>query len=214
LINYFSIKNMAQITHGIRSFLSSPFIYSSFQAIMGAHSFRKYLINQHIHPFVGLHLLDIGCGPGDLLSSLSNIEYWGFDISRNYINHAQIKFGSKGTFTCKQLTIADLDHLPKFDVVVASGLLHHMDDDVALECLNLAHQALKPGGRLVTVDPCWEKGQNLVTKFLINLDRGQNVRNALEYENLVSSIFSTRRVIVRHKAWIPYTHCIMECQKS
>lgn len=204
---------MTQITQGIRSLLSSPIVYSHVQSLMGAKRLRKYFVDEYIRPFPRLRVLDIGCGPGDLLGSLSDVVYWGFDISQPYINHAKLKYGDKGIFICKHLTTDDLGLLPEFDVVIASGLLHHMDDDVAVQCLKLAHQALKPSGRLVTIDPCWQAGQNAIAKFLIHLDRGQNVRNESQYKSLASTVFSVPRVTVRHSTWIPYTHCYMECTK-
>jgi len=158
-------------------------------------------------------ILDIGCGPADILAYLPNIEYWGFDISEQYIERAGNAFGTRGHFRCKQLQVDDLDELPKFDVALAIGLLHHIDDQVALNVLQLAYQALKPGGRLLTVDPCLEPSQSFIARFLVRHDRGQNVRDKGEYEALALSVFKAPNVVVRHQAWIPYTHCIMECQK-
>ena len=155
--------------------------------------------------------MDIGCGPGELLSYLPEMEYWGFDISETYIEHAKGKFGARGSFSCKLLTAEDLKTMPQFDVVVASGVLHHMDDDVARDLVALSHAALRPGGRFVTVDPCWTDIQHPVARFLISRDRGRNVRTASGYEQLVSPFYAERRITVRHKAWVPYTHCFMEC---
>lgn len=204
---------MAQITNGVRAVLSHPRVYSSFQSLMGAHKFRTKFVTQFVRPFSGMAILDIGCGPADILAYLPNIEYWGFDISEQYIERAGNAFGTRGHFRCKQLQVDDLDELPKFDVVLAIGLLHHIDDQVALNVLQLAYQALKPGGRLLTVDPCLEPSQSFIARFLVRHDRGQNVRDKGEYEALALSVFKAPNVVVRHQAWIPYTHCIMECQK-
>ena len=76
-------------------------------------------------------ILDVGCGPADILAYLPNVDYWGFDISEAYIERAGNAFGTRGHFNCKQLQVDDLDELPKFDVVLAIGLLHHIDDQVA-----------------------------------------------------------------------------------
>lgn len=69
---------------------------------------------------------------------------------------------------------------------------------------------LCPGGRLVTVDPCFAPGQDFIARFLISQDRGQYVRDCAGYDGLAEKIFETRQVEVRHKAWIPYTHCYIE----
>ncbi len=202
---------MSQVTSGIRSVLSSPYVYMSFQYLMGAHGVWRRFVKEYVRPFPGAAMLDIGCGPANMLSYMPDVDYWGFDISQAYVDQATRKFGRRGHFICKMLTEADLETLPKFDVVTASGVLHHMDDMTARHLLSLAHQALKPGGRLVTIDPCIVEGQNPIARFLIERDRGQNVRSAAGYAALVASVFAHSRIEVRHRAWIPYTHCYMEC---
>lgn len=202
---------MAQITTGVRAVLSSPFVYSSFQSLMGAHRFRTNFAREFVRPFPGMRLLDIGCGPADILSYLPGVEYWGFDISPAYIAKARDTFGERGRFHCKHLEQADLRDMPRFDVALAVGLLHHLDDPVAREVLELARAALQPEGRLLTVDPCLDPSQNAVARFLVRNDRGQNVRTRDGYESLAGKVFGRVEAKVRHQAWIPYTHCIMQC---
>ncbi len=204
---------MAQITHGIRAILSSPLVYASFQSLMGAHKIRQRFVSDFVQPFSGMKVLDIGCGPADILAYLPDVDYWGFDISEAYIQQASTRFGLLGMFHCKQLGFEDLAELPPFEVVLAKGVLHHLDDSVALDVMRLALQALKPGGRLLTIDPCLDNEQNPIARFLVKSDRGQNVRNKAGYEALARSVFNEVRVDVRHQIWIPYTHCFMECQK-
>jgi SAM-dependent methyltransferase len=180
---------------------------------MGAHKGRKSFVADFVKPFPGMKVLDIGCGPADILAYLPNVDYWGFDISDDYINQARKRFGKLGQFQRKQLQLADLDSLPLFDVVLAIGLIHHLDDAVALGVMQLALKALRPGGRLLTIDPCLDPSQNPVARFLINNDRGQNVRDKAGYDALARMVFESPRIVVQHRAWIPYTHCFMECQK-
>jgi len=204
---------MAQVTHGIRAVLSHPLVYSAFQSIMGAHRARQSFVTNCVRPFPGMKVLDVGCGPADILGYLADVDYWGYDISEAYILQAKTRFGGRGRFACKQLQLDDLAVLPKFDVVLALGLLHHLDDSVAVGVLQMAHEALQQGGRLLTIDPCLDPSQNLVARVLVRNDRGQNVRNKEEYQALACKMFSSPRVEVRHQVWIPYTHCFMECQK-
>jgi len=204
---------MAQVTRGLRAVLSSPFVYSSFQALMGAHKGRQRFVADFVRPFSGMKILDIGCGPADILGYLPDVDYQGFDISESYIVQARARFGSRASFHCRHLGLADLAHLPLFDVVLGIGLLHHLDDSVAVDVLQLARQALKADGRFLTVDPCLDAGQNRIARFLVRSDRGQNVRDRIGYESLVGRVFGKARVEVRHQVWIPYTHCFMECQR-
>lgn len=204
---------MAQIITGIRAILANPFVYESVQKIMGADKARRKLVSEFIDPYTVRTILDIGCGPAAILEYLSDVEYYGFDVSEPYIDEARSRFGDKGKFIVKNLCLKDVEDLPQCDMVLMSGVLHHLDDDMANNVLNIANKALKQGGRLLTIDPVIVSGQNPIARLLINIDRGQNVRTKEGYANLVEKVFKSNSVEVRHKAWIPYTHCIMECKR-
>jgi SAM-dependent methyltransferase len=202
-----------QITYGVRALLSHPFIYTTFQYLMGAKSVWSNFVNGNVRPEIGDLILDIGCGPADLLAYLPEVDYWGFDVSEAYIAKAKNKYGRRGKFYLKELGLEDLKDMPKFDLVIASGLLHHLDDIEASNIIRLGYEALKPSGRMVSIDPCYVSNQNPISRFLISKDRGQNVRDQAGYENLMRCIFSNVKTNVKHKSWIPYTHCIMECTR-
>ena len=191
--------------------LSSPFVYNGFQSLMGADRGRREFTELYIRPQPGQNVLDVGCGTSLILDYLPHANYWGFDISEEYIAFGRQRFGKRGQFFCKLLTPAELKNLPSFDIVLALGLLHHLDDDAAADLLALAHSALKPGGRLLTVDPTVVPKQNPIARFLVNRDRGQNVRVPEAYLQLVNRVFPHTRGAVTHRRWIPYTHWIMEC---
>jgi SAM-dependent methyltransferase len=203
---------MAQISHGIRAILSHPSIYSAFQLIMGGNSRgRTFFVEHFIRPQQYMRILDIGCGPADILAYLPEVDYCGFDISDAYIQRARKRYGLRGIFRCQLLNTSDIKNMPPFDVVLALGLLHHLNDEEAENTLRLAHDALKPGGRLITIDPCIEPGQNPIARLLVTHDRGKNVRNRAGYSSLAAAVFNSYRVEVHHKRWIPYTICFMEC---
>jgi len=202
-----------QITSGVRTLLSYPFIYSTFQHLMGAKKGRLNFINENVRPEMGDLILDIGCGPADLLDYLPEVYYWGFDVSEAYIAKAKKKYSGRGKFYSKELDFEDLKAMPKFDLVIASGLLHHLDDIEASNIMRLGCEALKPNGRMITIDSCYVSNQNPIARLLISKDRGQNVRDQAGYENLTARIFSNVKVNIKHKSWIPYTHCIMECTR-
>jgi cyclopropane fatty-acyl-phospholipid synthase-like methyltransferase len=205
---------MAQITNGIRSILSIPMIYTGFQLLMGARTIWRYLAIDIMQVKPGMTILDIGCGPADLLDYLpDDVSYYGFDISPEYIERAHTKYGARGQFSCKLFEESDLECLPKFDRVVLVGVFHHMDDTQAKNIAKLAHLALKDGGKLVSVDPCYAQDQNPVARYLISKDRGQNVRVESAYKAIVNRTFKHIDTRIVHRAWIPYTHCYMVCSK-
>lgn len=202
---------MAQITTGVRALLSHPHIYNLFQTIMGARKGRTEFATRFVRARTGDRIVDIGCGTGDLLAYLPEVDYTGYDISENYIEAARTRFGARGAFHCRLLTSDELGTMPPFDIALAVGLLHHLDDDEARNFIQMTKRALKPGGRLITIDPCLADRQNHIARWLVKADRGQNVRDRDGYVSLVADTFGQVQPTVAHRAWIPYTHCILVC---
>jgi SAM-dependent methyltransferase len=202
-----------QITTSFRSILNYPVIYDLFQNLMGASRVRRELVSDFIHPTEGMRILDIGCGTARILDFLPKVNYFGFDASQQYIDDAISRYGERGTFKCDTVEEALLRGEQSFDLVLAVGVLHHLDDESAVKLLRLGNSALTQGGRVVTVDPCFDLHQNPIAHFLISRDRGQNVRHHAQYSELAFKAFKKVDSFVRHRAWIPYTHCIMECTK-
>ena len=205
---------MSQLTSGIRCVLSNPHIYEISQNIMGAKKIRSELVREHIQPFPNCRILDIGCGPARILDELPDCQYFGFDLSRKYIDDAILRYGNRGKFHCSMVEKATIDHLGLFDIVIALGVLHHLDDFQSLDLLQLAISALRAGGKLITFDPVFVDRQNVVSRFLVSRDRGLNVRTAEKYYELANTVFFDVQTEVKHRVWIPYTHCIMKCIKK
>ena len=155
---------MSQKTKGIYSTLSNPLVYSFFQMIMSGTSFRRKIVQKHIRK-KNVNILDVGCGPAEILESLKKVNYFGYDINPNYINYAKRKYFGKGTFFCKKFTEAELKKLPKFDYILLFGLIHHLSDKEVYNLLKLSKKVLKKGGKIITEDPILIKNQNI---FSIN----------------------------------------------
>jgi len=180
---------------------------------MGARSGRRELVRNHIRPHLGSRILDIGCGTARILDYLPTVEYYGFDQSQIYINAAVRRYGGRGKFNCDLVEQTIIDHLDPFDIVIATGLLHHLDNEQANALIKLAYSALRKGGRLVTIDPCFAPDQSSIAHYFVSRDRGQHIRNLEGYAVLPKPVFGDVAGIVRHRAWPPYTHCILECTK-
>ncbi len=196
----------------LRSILSVPIVYTTFSWLVGGSSGRTLLVNEYIRPCCGDRVLDIGCGPGDLVAYLpSGVEYIGFDASSSYIAAAKKRFGKQATFICEQVSTANIKQ--SFDIVLALGVLHHLDDAEALQLFSLAQSVLKPKGRLITLDGVYTNDQSSLARWIISKDRGQYVRTKENYVALAHQVFPNSKVSIRHNmSRIPYTHIIMECQ--
>lgn len=206
---------MAQKTTGLHSILSAPWAYDLLQNVLGARKARDRIINEHVRPGPDVVVLDIGCGTGEILPHLPRgVRYRGFDLSPLYIESANRRFGDRATFHC--MDIADYhpnDATELADVVLAIGILHHLDDDIAIKLMDSARRNLKPGGRLVTMDGSLVQGQSAVARKLILRDRGQNIREPDAYAALARHSFEHVNVTVRHDLLhVPYTHCVLECE--
>ncbi len=195
--------------------MSHPTAYNLFQDLVGRRRVYRLLIRDYFQPQPDERVLDIGCGPGDLLEFLPDAEYVGFDLSEPYIEAAQRRFGNRGEFYCQRAGVESFEGVEPFDLAVAIGLLHHLDDDEATHLIRVTHDSLREGGRLVTIDPCRADGQSRIARWFIDRDRGQNIRTAGDYEALARGVFDERAVVLRHDLLrIPYTHCIMKLTRS
>lgn len=200
----------------ITSILGFPSAYRLFIGMVGGAGTRKRYLAEYVKPKAGDKVLDLGCGPADILEHLPKVNYTGLDISAEYISAAKARFGSRGRFLCADVGVVTLEEeRGSFDLVMANGVVHHLDDEQAAKLFKLANLAMKPAGRVVTRDGCYVVGQSPVTRWLLAHDRGKFVRTQTEYLDLASRYFSRVSCHVRHDLLrIPYTHLIMICSNG
>lgn len=195
-----------------RKLLEVPLLYRLFRQFIGRDDMRQWYAQTYIRAQTGHRVLDIGCGTGDILNFLPDVEYIGFDMDSAYIEAARLRFGSRGTFFCEPVGEGVNFQPASFDIVIAHGVLHHLNDDEATALFKIAHASLKSGGRLISIDPCYAEGQSMLSRFLVSRDRGAYVRSKSAYIHLATSEFAHVDTTVRHDLIrIPYTHLIMEC---
>jgi ubiquinone/menaquinone biosynthesis C-methylase UbiE len=100
----------------------------------------------------GERVLDLGCGPGDGASRLTEKQAIaiGLDYSQGMLDTAKKEPRLRG-----RLTRGDAGRLPfrdgAFDKIVCTNSFHHYPDHVA--SLKEMRRVLRPGGLLVLVDP-------------------------------------------------------------
>lgn len=196
----------------VRRILSSPTIYEFFSRGLGGQRARTLLVREHVRPSPGMRVLDLGCGPGTLFAHLGDVRYVGIDVSEVYIHRARRTFADRAEFRIGDATELDSD-LRGFDLVLAFGVLHHLDDEATGLLFEQARLALTSEGRLVTLDNAVIADEpRLIADRIVSWDRGTHVRGPSEYERLAKAAFPTVRCTVyRDLLRIPYTHCVLEC---
>lgn len=192
--------------------LSKPGIFKLFNSLIIGKC-RSIFVEKYVRPEKGDRILDIGCGLGDILDYLPDVDYVGFDMNQRYIDAAVKYYGNRGKFLCKNVSKETIKENSSFDIVMANGVLHHLNNEEAIELFELAQLALNPIGTLITIDGCYVESQSPIVQYLLLRDRGQYVRTKERYLALASKVFTNIKVSIRHDLLrIPYTHIIMECK--
>jgi SAM-dependent methyltransferase len=154
----------------LRSVLAIPAAYNLWWNVVGGPGFAKVLVREYLQPRVGARILEIGCGPGTIVGYLPRVEYLGFDLSSKYIEAARKRF-PRAQFVCERVRGFSLAKHQSFDAVLALGILHHLDDQEAKQLFQIAHDALKSGGKLITLDGVWTSDQSGTARWLLARDR-------------------------------------------
>jgi len=74
-------------------------------------------------------------------------------------------------------------------------------------------KVLKRKGNIITLDNIFTTNQNFVAKFLIQMDKGNNVRSKSGYLNILKKHFKKINSKIHHQKFIPYTWFVADCTK-
>lgn len=196
--------------------LEIPALYNKLQKMLDVKNSRLRYVEEFIMPKSNSKILDIGCGTGAILDYLpANVQYTGYDVNPAYIEAAKNKYGERAEFFCDRIGV---NHAPslmrRYDIVLATGLIHHLNDEEARHLLQAAYEYLTPQGTFISLDGVYLKNQSFLAKLILSLDRGEFVRTTEQYEALSKSIFNEVKLsILDNLLPIPYDHIIMTCKK-
>jgi SAM-dependent methyltransferase len=198
----------------VKSVLAFPAPYRRLMGVLANEPNRRWFVDHVLGAREGDKLVDIGCGPADIIRRLPRVQYVGCDISEAYIQDARKEFGDRAVFIAGQVEDWQRDvRTHGADVVLAHGVLHHVDDDEFMRILEFARTVLKPGGRFVFYEPCYLIWQSALSAFLMSHDRGQHIRKEQEWKDLAGRVFPhVTTNIVTSANRLSYTCIIGECR--
>jgi SAM-dependent methyltransferase len=186
--------------------------------ISGGGRRQATLVRDYLRPTAGMRILDIGCGPGQMLRLMPQADYVGYDLNPVYVEAARRRFGDRAEFHCADATRADMNG-GRFDAVIANGLLHHLDDEGVDRLMEAAAAAIHPEGRVLTSDPTHLDGSSRLARWLIRHDRGRDIRRPEGYAELGRRQFAKVSVSVENQRMLPplvpwrYPFAVMECRE-
>jgi SAM-dependent methyltransferase len=193
-----------------KSALSVSAVFQTYQRLVGAPACHRRFIDSYVQPRAGDRVVDLGCGTGASLEHLpSTVGYVGVDVSQAYIDTARARF-DRGTFLCSDILTVDLSAYPPFDLAISFGVLHHLDERAARGLVAVARRVVRPGGYLVTIDPCRVAGQPLVARMLIENDRGRYIRNPDDHARLFGGDGHVKTTVLSDMLRIPYSMIVAQ----
>ena len=207
-------NDLSERSRGPYRLLRSPSVYRAVQRALGGgeHS-KSAFVRRYIRPRGTETIIDFGAGTGSIRDFLpAGVTYIAIEPNPAYCDAMARDLGPDRV-TVRQGTVEALESVTQVaDIVLVLAVLHHVPDREAARILAAARGALRPHGRLVTIDPCVHEGQDPVARVLAKVDRGQFVRSPDEYERLARSSFSEVLTIVQTDGLrVPYSHCILQC---
>jgi 2-polyprenyl-3-methyl-5-hydroxy-6-metoxy-1,4-benzoquinol methylase len=140
------------------------------------------------------HVLEVGCGSGELANALAGLEYDVLAIDPE---------APEGPIF-RRSTIEELDETGPFDAVVASRSLHHVHD--LGPALSKIAALLSPGGKLVLDEFAWERlDARSAAEVGIDLAEWHEEHEGLHTSRAMLGELG-KRFEERSFSWEPYLH--------
>jgi cyclopropane fatty-acyl-phospholipid synthase-like methyltransferase len=137
------------------------------------------------------NILEIGCSVGNVSSCFTrykDINFVGIDIDAAVIRVAEKRFKNFPNFNFRHCYLSDyLSEGKFFDYILFAGILHHVDDQTAIQLLQDVKKCAAKEASIIVYDPEMTTPDDniLLRLFLKNMEQGQFVRSRAEYQNLI-----------------------------
>jgi cyclopropane fatty-acyl-phospholipid synthase-like methyltransferase len=162
-------------------------------------------------------VLDFGSGIGHLANDFPAADYLGIEPLEKCVAFAKKRYGRENAdfIVGDHYSLANLSN-ESFDLIIAIGVLHHMDDQSVKDFIKHSYRILVKGGRIVTFDPVFHKNQSILSRFVVSQDRGLWVRTPEQYINLFEEMITSAlsSSIYSKLLRIPYDHFAITATKS
>lgn len=201
----------------IANVFNSAKLYGAFQFAVAKKNTHNVIKDEIIRPDEVSVVLDFGCGIGYHSKMFPSAMYLGIEpikscvklANKHYSNpNAEFRAGDHALLT-------DLES-ESFDLVIAIGVLHHIDDSILRIFAKESKRILRPGGRLTTFDPVLHIEQSKVSRWVVKRDRGAWVRTEQDYVSKIQEVFSEKieTRIYSKLLRIPYDHIVIDVLKN
>jgi SAM-dependent methyltransferase len=185
----------------IRSILDRSSIFDRWQKLVGAEAAKQWFVDTYVLPRTPIRVMEVGCGTGALCRYLpSTVQYVGVDIDEGYVAAARRRFPDR---VFEHADVGDPITFETFsggfDLVIAFGVLHHLDDDQVRRCLEGCVGMLGNAGTFLSVDPCHRQHERPLEYLMKQFDRGRFIRPASSYGDLVAKSFQSVAVDIEVK---------------
>jgi len=199
----------------IQNIFNNPFFYRVFQSVVSKKSTSGMIEKEWINGEDSSRVLDFGCGVGQYSKLFKDQVYLGIEPIESCVQTAN-RFFSRENVEFRVGDHRTLSFLndSSFDLILARGVIHHLNDEDYRVFLSQADRLLEPGGRLITIDPILHVKQSRISKWVVSKDRGEWVRENSDYISNLEGVFSDFRVkIYSGLLRIPYDHIFVSVRK-
>ncbi|MGE4283201.1 MAG: class I SAM-dependent methyltransferase [Clostridia bacterium] len=173
--------------------------------------FSKKYISTHLNSnycFKHKYVLDFGCGIGTNCTNFTPNHYLGVDCDLKRVSYARDRHPAH------HFEAIEGAHLPVsdgvVDYVVIISVIHHISRWEIVEYLSEFKRVLKPGGKVIMMEPCISENSSLRNRFMCLIDRGKYIRSQKEYMALFDQHCFKTKAVERYNQLVVYKKIIIE----
>ena len=192
--------------------LSHPSVFRALKTLVLPRGSLDRMVAKYFAVEDASSVLDLGCGYGDFAHLFATrCNYVGIDHNARYIDVArEMNKDNSAHFYVADVADPIVAEQGPYDLVMMSGVLHHLSSPDVIELSRLIASLLTPSGRFVAIEPVFTPSQGLSARMVIAADRGRHVRDEDGYRHLLEPGFvHVQSKVVSGLLRIPYTHVVL-----